>query len=176
MNWEAMGAIGEVLGAAGVIFSLLYLARQIRSSSLQEQRVRYDSAIDAITDWVQQLANEEHLAGIFLEGGFKGGDALAPEERVRFNSLMLVILRGYERVSQYSAEGTVHEWGRASVEASIRDLVALPGVQRYWSERRHWFADHTQTAIDQMIADSGRTLLDAFEDFQEAPGHEAPES
>ena len=32
MNWEAMGAIGEVIGAAGVIITLLYLGLQIRSS------------------------------------------------------------------------------------------------------------------------------------------------
>ena len=35
MNWEAIGAVGEVIGAAGVIFSLVYLATQIRASSKQ---------------------------------------------------------------------------------------------------------------------------------------------
>ena len=29
MNWEAIGAVGEVVGAAGVILSLLYLSRQV---------------------------------------------------------------------------------------------------------------------------------------------------
>ncbi len=33
MNWEAIGAIGEVLGAAGVIITLAYLAVQIRQNS-----------------------------------------------------------------------------------------------------------------------------------------------
>ena len=34
MNWEMLGAIGELLGAAGVIFTLAYLALQIRQSNL----------------------------------------------------------------------------------------------------------------------------------------------
>jgi hypothetical protein len=34
MNWDAIGAIAELLGAIGVIASLVYLATQIRQSRL----------------------------------------------------------------------------------------------------------------------------------------------
>ena len=34
MDWTAVGAIGERLGAAAVVLSLLYLGRQIRLQSL----------------------------------------------------------------------------------------------------------------------------------------------
>jgi len=41
MNWEAIGAIAELLGAIGVIVSLIYLATQIRHSREQmEQNTR----------------------------------------------------------------------------------------------------------------------------------------
>ena len=33
MNWEAIGAIGEVLGAAAVVVTLGYLAVQIRQNT-----------------------------------------------------------------------------------------------------------------------------------------------
>jgi hypothetical protein len=35
MNWEAVAAIGELLGATGVIVSLLYLAVQVRQNTRQ---------------------------------------------------------------------------------------------------------------------------------------------
>ena len=35
MNWEALGAIAELLGAIGVIATLLYLSRQIENNSKQ---------------------------------------------------------------------------------------------------------------------------------------------
>jgi hypothetical protein len=38
MNWEAIGAVGELLGAAGVIITLTYLAIQIRLNSHQLER------------------------------------------------------------------------------------------------------------------------------------------
>jgi hypothetical protein len=33
MNWDAVGAIAEVVGAAGVLITLVYLAVQIRHNS-----------------------------------------------------------------------------------------------------------------------------------------------
>lgn len=33
MNWDALGAIGEMLGAIGVIATLLYLSVQIRQNT-----------------------------------------------------------------------------------------------------------------------------------------------
>ena len=33
MNWDAIGAIGEIVGAAAVFISLVYLARQMRMSN-----------------------------------------------------------------------------------------------------------------------------------------------
>ncbi len=35
MNWDAIGAVGEIVGAAGVILSLVYLAAQIRHNTKQ---------------------------------------------------------------------------------------------------------------------------------------------
>ena len=34
MNWDAIGAIGEILGAIAVFMSLIYLGRQIRFSGI----------------------------------------------------------------------------------------------------------------------------------------------
>lgn len=46
MNWEAIGAIGEVLGAIGVIATLLYLAIQIH----QNTKAIRGATLDSITE------------------------------------------------------------------------------------------------------------------------------
>ena len=40
MNWEAIGAVGEILGASGVVVTLIYLAAQVRQNtrSMDESR------------------------------------------------------------------------------------------------------------------------------------------
>ena len=47
MNWDAIGAIAETLGAVGVIASLVYLAGQIRQS--REQTAENTRALRAGT-------------------------------------------------------------------------------------------------------------------------------
>ncbi len=37
MNWDAIGAIAELLGAIGVIGSLVYLATQLKASTQASQ-------------------------------------------------------------------------------------------------------------------------------------------
>ena len=37
MIWDAIGAVGEIVGAAGVIISLIYLAVQIKNQNIQSQ-------------------------------------------------------------------------------------------------------------------------------------------
>ncbi len=47
MNWDAIGAIAELLGAVGVIASLVYLATQIRHS--REQMSQTSKQLEAST-------------------------------------------------------------------------------------------------------------------------------
>jgi len=38
MNWEMISAVGQMLGAVGVIISIIYLAAQIRNQNEESQR------------------------------------------------------------------------------------------------------------------------------------------
>jgi len=57
MNWEAIGAIGEILGAAAVVVSLIYLAVQIRANhkevrlaAMHEISVEFRESISTFAD------------------------------------------------------------------------------------------------------------------------------
>ena len=50
MNWEAIGAIAEAVGAAGVIASLVYLGVQIRSNTRAAKVAAYQQMIAAGRD------------------------------------------------------------------------------------------------------------------------------
>lgn len=50
MSWEAIGAIGEVVGAAGVIASLIYLAVQIRQNTRSVEAATYQSVAESLAD------------------------------------------------------------------------------------------------------------------------------
>jgi len=59
MNWEAIGAIGEVGGAIGVIVTLLYLAGQLRQNTKALRSASYEhwnEVSSAFTDFYARYA------------------------------------------------------------------------------------------------------------------------
>ena len=66
-SWDAVGAIGEIVGAVAVVMTLAYLSVQIRQNSTATQSARLDGHFQMINDWYKQL-NDEQTAQIWLTG------------------------------------------------------------------------------------------------------------
>ena len=47
MNWEAIGAVGEILGAIAVLVTLIYLATQIKQHTLATRAVTNSAYAEA---------------------------------------------------------------------------------------------------------------------------------
>ena len=62
MNWEAIGAVGEILGATAVLITLGYLAVQVRQST----RAMKTSTSSSLNHDVHLLTNdnERYIAGL----------------------------------------------------------------------------------------------------------------
>jgi heme/copper-type cytochrome/quinol oxidase subunit 1 len=68
VNWEAISAIGQIVGAIAVVISLIYLATEIRSNARATREASMRSLSDAVTRWLHQLAENPHLAEVFHRG------------------------------------------------------------------------------------------------------------
>ena len=98
MNWDAIGAIGEVAGAVGVIITLLYLSIQIRQNSKMMQANSKQSIADASQQLIYHTKDEAEIMEKFI---FTEGE-LTPIEHRKAWFLMRAMLRGYEsQVFQY---------------------------------------------------------------------------
>ena len=61
MNWDAIGAIGEVVGAVGVIITLIYLAAQIRQNSKTTQADIRQSLAEQQIQFINSRATDPFL-------------------------------------------------------------------------------------------------------------------
>ena len=50
MDWDAIGAVGEVLGALAVLITLFYLARQIRQNTEEIRSSNYHGVTDSFNE------------------------------------------------------------------------------------------------------------------------------
>jgi len=69
MNWDAVGAVGEIVGALAVFLTLAYLAIQIRQNTRAVQSSAIGSSINRISAMRQSLSENTELATLYLKGG-----------------------------------------------------------------------------------------------------------
>ncbi len=101
MSLEDLGNIGEFVGAIGVVFSLFYLAIQIRQNTRQlEQNTRsvrsssFHASSIAVDSYLAPIAENEALAEILDRG--MAGESLTKTEQTRFDALMSRLFAAYE--------------------------------------------------------------------------------
>jgi hypothetical protein len=152
MNWEAIGAVGEVLAAAGVIISLLYLAVQIRGDARAKRAATAHDQAVASRDVLLSIANNPGLADLLFRG-IRDFAALEGAELPRFSSLLGHMCRNWEDAFFQWTEGHLDLRLWHGFEASIDDFFSYPGLQAWWKTRSHWHAEQFQALIEKKIAE-----------------------
>ena len=144
MNWDAISALGEIIGAVAVVISLVYIAAQIRQNtqmmrstakqSLTEttQGVIY-KAMDYPAEWVKLITGEEPMS---------------PDEDARMSLLVRAILRGFESQCYQAQVGLLEKDEWRALRTAIRDICALPGVNKYWQQLRPHMSTRLQKVVD----------------------------
>ena len=140
MNWQAIAAVAEAVGAIAVVASLLYLAVQVRQNTRQSRLGAQQAMVAELGMALQAQAQDREFATL-LAKGLQSLESLDPVERVRFLSHVGHLLRLYEAVYFYHAEGTLDDRIWKGFEAAIADVMSYPGMQAAVALRRHHFSD-----------------------------------
>lgn len=147
MNWTAIGAIGEILGAAGVIITLIYLARQVRQNTRATRLSTSHSIASAARDWNRPLLADPELAWTF-QVGTEDPSMLDERERARFIELCFSLFRMFEDAHYQWQKGALDSDVWHGYEALYAAYAKAPGFQAYWEKRKQTFRPEFQAFID----------------------------
>ena len=158
MNWDAIGAIGQVIGAVGVIASLTYLATQIGLDAKARRASAVHGLIEAFREYSHMLATDGDLGAIHLRG-IRDFGSLTDSELLRFSAAFGFLLRLSEEAHFQWEEGNLDPQLWHGFEAPMKDLFAYSGVRDWWSTRCHWYNQPFQEYVRRMIAEVGAPKL-----------------
>ncbi len=146
MNWEAVGALGELVGAVAVVATLVYLARQVKTSSRTSAIESRVSNQRSYSEFLGQLIADPKLDEMYKRGR-KDFSALTEEERARFTNLAL---QTYSNISsayfQYS-QGVLDEEGWHEYRAILRYWSGAKGTQDWWESVGQYFFSPTFRSV-----------------------------
>ena len=133
MNWDAIGAIAEALGALGVILTLIYLIRQIKQNTAATRSSAAASYSQASMSIANLLSRDVETNTLFYEY-LDGSQNLAYAEKRRAQAIVSVYLPAMEEAFDLYREGTLTEEKWDSRCRQIGWLANRPGFEEYWSE------------------------------------------
>jgi hypothetical protein len=112
VNWEAIGAIGEVIGGLAVILTLIYVARQIQQSTGAVLAANHEGMISAVRSTRHAIAQDPALADLILRGESDSGDLSEVDAR-RFEEFALSQFEIWEQAFLNFQKRTIDEaaWG-----------------------------------------------------------------
>jgi len=97
MNWDAIGAIAESVGAVSVVASLVYLGIQLRQNSRTISEEIFQNLLNNYHGAMDNLISDPTLNRIW-HTGLREFDALDQDERMLWFTQMHAFLRRYENV------------------------------------------------------------------------------
>jgi hypothetical protein len=145
VNWEAISAIGQIVGALAVVISLIYLAREIRTNA-RSARV---ASLHDINRWLQEIAEHPHLGELYYRG-IHDFESLKGADIARFGMLMTQGFYTFQELYYQKLDGHLDPriWG--PFETAFRDLNGYPGVQAWWRSRSQYFNKEFANYINQL--------------------------
>ena len=148
MNWDAAGAIGEIVGAIAVVISLVYLALQIRNQNRETKAATVQQVLQTNANTISQLQDPE-LAQIWITG-LNDLDNLSDVERLRFVIYITTILRSYENAYFQWRSGRLEDDTWHALMAVVRDVKSTPMYSQILDVRRHHFREEFLKYMDEL--------------------------
>lgn len=118
MNWEALSAIGEIVGSGAVLVTLIYLAMQMRQNTASVQASSRQAILDADQQFLFRGMDDPEL--ILLR--FK--PKLTDEEKIRVVIYVMTFFRMRESNWRQHQNGVLDDATWASYRGSLRAFAS----------------------------------------------------
>jgi len=150
MNWDAIGASAELLGAMGVIATLVYLARQIRHNSHQLRGSATTAVFEYQRSLTTMLTEDPELYKIALRGN-ENWDSLDAFEQQRFSIWCLHETGMWEMCHRLLEQGALDEELYRGKEAYWLQLHSSPGRREWWNNHSIMVGQEFHQAISKKL-------------------------
>ena len=130
MNWEAIGAVGEIVGAAAVVATLFYLARQTSKNVELEHAKEQRLIIEQFNVNVRIMTEGENLSAI--RKGLQSFTTLDPDTQAIAWRTFVQWVNYYEQMNYSYKGGLIPKAILDAVEAWVLAILITPGGSEYW--------------------------------------------
>jgi len=153
MNWEAAGALGEIIGAVAVVATVIYLAVQIRTARIGSTSTATYAEMEGFSRWRGAILQNSDVAEAMTKAN--RGENLTEREQLH---LRMVVDELFVLVIVGPAE--IEAWGQSNRRPTELEYLEMifeenPGLIPYWQRYRriaNLLSEDSVSAIDELVA------------------------
>ena len=147
MNWDAIGAIGEIVGAFAVVVSLLFVGWQLYQNTDALKTSTSQSHLDSFFAIASTVFKDPEFAELYNKGLFEP-ETLSDVDRIRFYGFCTSTFRYYETSYIQFRKGKLDAELWDTLETQLASISSTRGVQQWWKTRANWFSKDFQQLFE----------------------------
>jgi hypothetical protein len=161
VNLQDLALVAEIVGGVALVVSLIYVGLQVRHSA---SAIRSASASDATTAmqlWYIEMGTNRQAGDVWFNA-MRSPDPLPAQDEFQFLMSMHAAILGMQNCYLLSKEGTLDAEFRESVTTAVVAVKDLPGMVRFWSQRRGFFHAEFAEYVDSLLTRDAIETLDIY--------------
>ena len=152
LKLSELASMAEIIGAFAVVISLIYVGVQVNDSAGAVRSASANDANVALQNWYLQIGSDQQTSELFYEA-LTSEEALSNHEEFQYLMMMHGAFLAFQNSFLIAEEGTIDAELLEAITAAITGVKDLPGMRRYWRQRKSYlhsgFADYVDKLIEQ---------------------------
>lgn len=161
MVLETAANYADVIGGIAVVVSLIYVGIKVTQSTSAIRSSAANDATVAMQSWYLEMGTNRQASDIWFNA-MTSPNPLEAHDEFQFMMSMHAVLLGMQNSYLLSREGTLDEEFREAVTSAIVAVKDLPGMNRYWRQRRGFFHSEFAEYIDDLLLHDSIETLDMY--------------
>lgn len=152
---EALGNLGEFIGAVGVVVSLVYLALQLRQNTSSVRAASFNSMVQNSISLLQNGFIDSEFAA-FLARAENDPDALDDVDRLRWDAYMTAVFRHFGNLVYQERVGAIDRQMWESYRRDLKEHLRSPAWSAWFREHQVVFSESLTQEVAEVVAELRR--------------------
>ena len=154
-------SVAEIIGATAVIISLVYVGFQVNDNTSAIRSAAANDASVAMQSWYLEMGSNREASDLWFNA-MTSPEPLPTHDEFQFMMMMHAVLLGMQNSYLLAQEGTIDAEFREGITTAIVAVKDLPGMERYWRQRRDFFHSGFTEYIDGLLERETIETLDMY--------------
>ena len=151
MTLQEIANFGEILGAAGVIASLVFVGWQIKTNTKTARMRMHEQVTHTLLSFLNAVISDPDSFVVGLQSADSNFAKLSDGQKLFFFATMLGLFKHFELMYVQHSQGVMDQETWDAWSEHIRMYFHQPGAQAWWSLRKTTFIPGFRDYLESSI-------------------------